>query len=142
MLGKAKGRVKGQRKDRAKGRAKGTKESGIQALKMTLAYVKQETLGQLRSLGTFIKWGLIGSLLLAIGLGFTLLGILRLLQDETGSAMTGNLSWIPYVCVTFIALIFMGILVWRIIAKPSDSKIHSSNLTDKVTSYDSAQSST
>ncbi len=121
---------KANAKSATKARKKGTKESGIQALKITLAYIKQETLGQLRSVGTFIKWGLIGSILLAIGLGFILLGILRLLQDETGSALTGNLSWIPYLCVTFIAVIVMGLTLWRVVAKSTDTQTRSNGSSD------------
>ena len=35
--------------------------------------------------------------LLSIGLAVLAVGFLRLLQGETGSTFTGNLSWIPYV---------------------------------------------
>ena len=33
-----------------------------------------------------------------------LIGLLRLLQTETGSTFTGNLSWVPYVIVTVVAV--------------------------------------
>ncbi len=63
---------------------------------LVVAYVKQETLGPIRGLGRYVTFGLAGSVVLATGLVLLFLGGLRLLQDETGTAFTGNLSWLPY----------------------------------------------
>ena len=63
---------------------------------LVLAYVKQETLDPIKGLGRFVAFGVAGSLVLGTGLVLLFLGALRLLQDETGSAFAGNLSWIPY----------------------------------------------
>jgi len=43
---------------------------------------------------------------LSIGLAVLAVGFLRLLQGETGSTFTGNLSWIPYV---ICAVLVVGI---------------------------------
>lgn len=64
--------------------------------RLVVAYVKQETLDPIKGLGRYVAFGLAGSLVLATGLVLLFLGALRLLQDETGTAMTGNLSWVPY----------------------------------------------
>lgn len=64
--------------------------------RLVVAYVKQETLDPIKGLGRYVAFGLGGSLVLATGLVLLFLGGLRLLQDETGTAMTGNLSWVPY----------------------------------------------
>ncbi len=63
---------------------------------LVVGYVKQETVEPVRGIGRFLGWGLAGSA--ALGLGFVVffLGLLRLLQEETGTAFTGHLSFVPY----------------------------------------------
>lgn len=63
---------------------------------LVVAYLKQETLEPIKGLGRYVAFGLAGSLVLGTGLVLLFLGGLRLLQDETGSTFTGNLSWLPY----------------------------------------------
>ncbi len=63
---------------------------------LVVAYLKQETLDPIKGLGRYVAFGLAGSLVLGTGLVLLFLGGLRLLQDETGSTFTGNLSWLPY----------------------------------------------
>ncbi len=58
-------------------------------------YAKQETLDPLKGIGKWLAFGAAGSVLLAIGLIELALAMLRALQTETGTALTGNLSWIP-----------------------------------------------
>ena len=65
--------------------------------KLVIAYVKQETLEPIKGLKRFVLWGLIGSVLVSLGLVVLFLGVLRLLQDETGDAFRGHLKPIPYV---------------------------------------------
>ncbi len=75
-------------------------KSPFDELKSTvLAYVKQETLGPLKNLGRYLAFGVGGAISLVVGANLILLGLLRLLQSETGTALTGNLSWIPYLVV-------------------------------------------
>lgn len=69
---------------------------------LVVAYVKQETLEPIKGVGRYVAFGLAGSLVLATGLVLLFLGALRLLQDETGTAFTGNLSWLPYL-ITLLA---------------------------------------
>lgn len=64
---------------------------------LVVAYIKQETLEPLKGLGRFLARGLLASLALSLGLFFMLLGVLRVLQTETGSAFEGFWSWVPYV---------------------------------------------
>lgn len=66
---------------------------------LVVAYARQETLDPLKSLGRYLAFGLAGSAVLGIGLVLLVLGVLRLLQSETGSAFDGHLSWLPYVVV-------------------------------------------
>lgn len=76
-------------------------------LDLVKAYVKQETLGPLKGVGRFVGFGVAGAVLLGIGLTLVALALLRFLQTETGSPLTGNWSWVPYLVV----IVALGILI-------------------------------
>jgi hypothetical protein len=102
---------------------KGLRRAGDDAFKLTVDYLKQEALEPLKGLGRFVAWGLAGSLAIAVGILLLLVGILRLLQDETGTALTGNWSWVPYFGVSLLGLGVAGVAVWRITAGPARRKL-------------------
>lgn len=70
--------------------------------KLIVAYVKQETVEPIKGLGRFLGYGVGGSALVGVGLVIFLLGVLRLLEDETGAAFRGTLSFLPYVITVAI----------------------------------------
>jgi hypothetical protein len=82
---------------------------------LSTAYAKQETVDPLKGLGQFFQFGVSGVLLLAIGAVLLLIGLLRFLQTETSTALTGNLSWVPYLIVLVVAAAFIGLVVWRLV---------------------------
>jgi len=102
---------------------KGLRRAGDDAFKLTVDYLKQEALEPLKGLGRFVAWGLAGSLAIAVGILLLLVGILRLLQDETGTALTGNWSWVPYFAVSLLGLGVAGVSAWRITAGPARRKL-------------------
>jgi hypothetical protein len=63
---------------------------------LVLRYLRQETLEPIRGLGRFVIFGVLGSMVLIAGLTLLLIGLLRGLQEETGSTFQGNLTWVPY----------------------------------------------
>ena len=67
-------------------------------------YARQETTEPLKGAGRWIGFGLLGSLL-------------RFLQEEGGSWVTGNLSWLPYLFTLLALAISIGLLAWRITKK-------------------------
>ncbi len=71
---------------------------------LVVGYVKQETIEPVRGLGRFMAFGAAGVVVGGTGLFLLVLGGLRLLQEETGSAFRGHLSFLPYV----IALVVCG----------------------------------
>jgi hypothetical protein len=77
---------------------------------LVVTYVKQQTLVPLQSLGRYIGFGILGSLLLGFGVLFLGMSGLRALQTETGDTFAGDWSWVPY--SSFIALLLGGALVW------------------------------
>ncbi|MEZ5244274.1 MAG: hypothetical protein R2707_04190 [Acidimicrobiales bacterium] len=78
------------------------------------AYAKQETVEPLRGAGRWVGFGVAGSFLLMLGGVSLTLAMLRVLQEETGTALTGNLSWVPYLATLVAALVVIALLVWRI----------------------------
>ena len=93
---------------------KGVRQTGTDAVQLTIDYLKQETIEPLKGLGNFVLFGVAGSLLLSIGLVLLLIALLRGLQTETGTTFAGNLSWVPYLIVTAVAIILIGLSAWRI----------------------------
>ena len=99
----------------SKGRALGgLRTTGGETLQLVIDYVKQETLDPLKGLGRYIVFGVAGSVALAIGLVVLSVGLLRLLQGETGTTFAGNLSWVPYVICTVVVVMVAGLAVWAI----------------------------
>jgi hypothetical protein len=101
----------------------GLRHAGDDAFQLTVDYLKQETVEPLKGLGRFLYMGIAGSFFLAFGILLILLGVLRLLQTETGSALTGDWSWVPYAAVFVLGLLVIGVAVWRITAGPGQAKL-------------------
>jgi len=73
-------------------------------------YVVQETLGPLRSLGRTLALGLAGALLASVGAVFALVGVLRLLETETGTAFSNSWSFAPYLLTAVVGVALLGSL--------------------------------
>ena len=101
----------------------GLRHAGDDAFQLTVDYLRQETVEPLRGLGRFLYMGIAGSFFMAGGLLLILIGVLRLLQTETGSALTGDWSWVPYAVVVVLGIAVMGVAVWRITAGPGKEKL-------------------
>ncbi len=72
---------------------------------LVVAYFKQETIEPIKGLGRYVGFGLAGSLAVGLGGLLLVLGLLRLLQTQTGDAFDGNFSVFPYL----IALVVAGL---------------------------------
>ena len=90
------------------------KQGLVEMFDLVKAYAKQETLDPLKGAGRWLGLGLAGSVLLVIGSLELILALLRALQTETGSALTGNLSWLPYLITVVAAGLLSGLLAMRI----------------------------
>ena len=101
----------------------GLRNAGDDAFQLTVDYLKQETLDPLRGLGRFLSMGIAGAFFLAFGILLILIGILRLLQTETGTALNGDWSWVPYAVVFVLALLIIAMAVWRITAGPAQERM-------------------
>jgi len=101
----------------------GLRHAGDDAFQLTVDYLKQETIEPLHGLGRFLYMGIAGSFFLAVGILLILIGILRLLQTETGSALTGDWSWVPYAVVVLLGILVIGIAAWRVTSGPGRQKL-------------------
>ena len=79
---------------------------------LVVAYLKQETLEPIKSLGRFVLYGVIGAVTLSLGLVLVALAGLRALQTGTADHLTGTLSWLPYFIV-LVAAIVLTVLFGR-----------------------------
>ena len=77
-------------------------------------YAKQETVDPLKMLGKFLGWGLLGSVMLCLGIGFGALAVIRGLQTETGDHLAGNLNFIPYLVAFVFTAAAAGASYWMI----------------------------
>jgi hypothetical protein len=111
------------------GPEKGGGDARRDAISLLIAYLKQETLDPLKDLGRFVLFGVIGSLAIGVGTVLLLIAALRVLQTETG-AFHGNLSWLPYLIVAFLALTVIGAAGWRIVSGPAARRIPAKKSTD------------
>ncbi len=101
----------------------GLRHAGDDAFQLTVDYLKQETIQPLKGLGRFLYMGIAGSFCSAFGILLILLGVLRLLQTETGTALEGDWSWVPYAAVVALGIAVIGLAAWRITAGPGQQKL-------------------
>lgn len=74
-------------------------------------YVLEEALKPLRHLGRRIAFGVAGAVLIAIGSVAALVGVLRVLQTETGSTFSGDWSFAPYLLTAVAGVVALGGIV-------------------------------
>jgi hypothetical protein len=89
---------------------------------MTVDYAKQETVDPLRNLGRDVGFGVVGSVFLGTGGVLLGLALLRALQTQTGSAFTGNLSWLPYLFTAIPLLLLAAWAGWSIFKDQREHK--------------------
>jgi hypothetical protein len=85
---------------------------GLELRDLVVAYVRQETVAPLQSLGRYMLFGVAGALLLGLGVVLLGVGVLRLLQTETGTTFQGDWSWAPY-GIVFVTLVGGAAITWK-----------------------------
>lgn len=84
---------------------------------LTKAYAKQETIDPIKGLWKFVAYGLGAALLGAIAVVLLIIGVLRLLQMETGEHLTGSLTWVPYLITLVVTVVVIALSVAAISRK-------------------------
>jgi hypothetical protein len=87
-------------------------------ISLLILYVKQQTLGPLKSVGRSLLFGTAAALMLGIGAVLLLTGLLRALQTETGTLFAGEWSWAPYLLTVVAALLGFGLLAAILLRAP------------------------
>ena len=77
-------------------------------------YVRQETVEPLRSLGRYLLFGTMGSVLVGVGTVLLALGALRGIQ--AWGALDGRWSWVPYLAAA-LPLALVGVRAASLIGK-------------------------
>lgn len=72
--------------------------------RLVVGYTKQETKAPLRGIGSFMRNGIIGMVLFAIGTGFGAVAVVRGMQTQQVFTLTGYLSWIPYATAVVVCV--------------------------------------
>jgi hypothetical protein len=85
--------------------------SGREVYDLLVAYARQETTEPLKGLGRYIGFGAAGSVLVALGSVLIVIGVLRVLQTETGTTFTGNWSWVPYLLTLVLTAGLIGLAI-------------------------------
>ena len=88
-------------------------QQGLELKELVVAYFKQETTDELKGLARYVAFGLAAWILIGIGVVCAAVGLLRLLQEETGDAFKGIWSWAPYLMVVII-LGVSGYITWKV----------------------------
>jgi hypothetical protein len=102
-------------------RPKPLAQQGTELKDLVLAYFKQETTDELKALAGYVAFGVVAWLLIGIGAACAAIGVLRLLQTETG-VFHGNWSWAPY----FIVVILLGVsgfITWKITTRRKERRV-------------------
>lgn len=81
----------------------------VETARLAWRYVLQETIGPLKGLAKRAGLALAGAFVLAVGLVVVMIGVLRVIQGETGSTFSGSLTFLPYLLAALGALIVLGI---------------------------------
>jgi hypothetical protein len=83
------------------------KESATEVFGLVRDYAKQETVDPLKGLLGWVKWGLLGTVLLGIGVIELTTFVLRLAQSEGSDVFDGRLSFIPYLITLAVATVVL-----------------------------------
>ncbi|MGD1012433.1 MAG: hypothetical protein ABR925_07885 [Acidimicrobiales bacterium] len=105
------------------GKHAGTREEGTELFRLLRRYVIQETVEPLKTVGRTLLFGTLAAILLGIGTVLLLLGVLRVLQTETGTVFAGTWSWVPYPITAILGLVLVagfGYALLRSHAKPAE----------------------
>lgn len=96
---------------------KSTQDHISEIYQLTKDYAVQETLLPLKGLGKYVLYGVGSAIIGGVGVILVIIGILRLLQSETGGHFTGSLTWIPYLITLVVALVCIALAGFAIIRK-------------------------
>ena len=96
--------------------------SADELVAMLRRYLIQETIAPLKAIAKGVLIALGGAMLFGFGGVVVLIGVLRVLQGETGSAFAGNWSFVPYVITALAGIALIGLAALATIRTMSPSR--------------------
>jgi hypothetical protein len=75
-------------------------------------YVVQETIGPLKRIARVLGIGLAGAAVFGLGAVIMLIGVLRVLQTETGTVFDHDWSFAPYLLTAVAGVALVALVVW------------------------------
>jgi hypothetical protein len=81
-------------------------------------YLLQETVAPLKTMVRTVGFGAAAAVMFGIGGVFALLGVLRVLETETGTVFAGDWSWAPYGLTIVAGLGVIGLAAAALLRTP------------------------
>ena len=97
----------------------GTARVGEEFLLLLREYLRQQTVLPLRNLLRWVALGLAGAIFILVGVVMLTLGVLQMLQEQTGDVFDGSLRWLPYLMTVVAVLVLVAIVVMMMRKSPS-----------------------
>jgi Putative Actinobacterial Holin-X, holin superfamily III len=85
---------------------------------LTKQYVIQETVTPLKSLGRIAGFGFGAAILFSVSAIFVVLGVLRLIEDESGTTFSHHLSWVPYALAAVAGVLVLAVGAFGFLREP------------------------
>ena len=86
---------------------------------VAVRYLREESVDPVKALGRYTAFGCAGSFLVGLGGLLVAVGLLRLLQE----LFHGTTSWIPYLLITTVGIVIVGLTLLKIGSGPSRRRI-------------------
>jgi hypothetical protein len=97
-------------------------------------YVLQETVGPLKTMVRTLGFGAAAAVTFGIGGIFLLIGVLRVLETETGSMFTGDWSWAPYGLTVLAGVLVLGAAGFGLLRSPKATPaVRTAEITQRET---------
>jgi hypothetical protein len=101
---------------------KGATSEVSELIDLLKRYLLQETVGPLKTMGRSLGFGAGAALMFGLGGVFALIGVLRVLQSETGTFFGGDWSWAPYGLTTVAGVIVIALGAAMLLRRPSSER--------------------
>lgn len=102
--------------------SKGATSEVSELIDLLKRYLLQETIGPLKTMGRTLGFGAGAALMFGIGGVFALLGVLRVLETETGAFFGGDWSWAPYGLTIVAGILLIGLAAAMLLRTPSAAR--------------------
>jgi hypothetical protein len=101
---------------------KGATSEVSELIDLLKRYLLQETVEPLKTMGRTLGFGAAAAITFGIGGVFLLLGVLRVLETETGTLFGGDWSWAPYGLTIVAGIAVIGFAAALLLRTPRSER--------------------